>query len=62
MEYMVECTVNQDHEISGAIFGCLLLEQESTFGENFCRFVRPAVAGRRKERFHHHYIAEFRDP
>ena len=60
--HTLQCIVNHDHEISGAIFGCLLLEQVATFGEYFCRFLRPAVAGRRKERFHHHYIAEFRDP
>ena len=48
-------TEGHDAEISGAIFGCLLLEQVATFGEYFCRFLRPAVAGRRKEKFYHHH-------
>ena len=50
-----QCTEGHDAEISGAIFGCLLLEQVATFGEYFCRFLRPAVAGRRKEKFYHHH-------
>ena len=49
------CTEGQYNEISGAIFGCLLLEQVAIFGEYFCRFLRPAVAGRRKEKFYHHH-------
>ena len=51
----LQCTEGHDAEISGAIFGCLLLEQVATFGEYFCRFLRPAVAGRRKEKFYHHH-------
>ena len=52
---LLHCTEGHDAEISGAIFGCLLLEQVATFGEYFCRFLRPAVAGRRKEKFYHHH-------
>ena len=50
---IIHCTEGHDDEISGAIFGCLLLEQVASFGEYFCRFLRPAVAGRRKEKFYH---------
>ena len=55
IHHRLHCTEGHDDEISGAIFGCLLLEQVSTFGEYFCRFLRPAVAGRRKEKFYHHH-------
>ena len=55
LKMCLRCTEGHDAEISGAIFGCLLLEQVATFGEYFCRFLRPAVAGRRKEKFYHHH-------